>query len=296
MRYHGASLHRQGFGVAMEDGRNRVVLGARLYRVDTPWGDLAGRPQLGLISQVAADSEGSVVVLQRAPPLLIVFDREGRFVRSFGDDLVRDGHGIHIDRDDRVFVVDRDAHQVLIFAVDGTLLGRLGERDTPRFGAPFNHPTGCAVAEDGEIYVSDGYGNTLVHRFSSEGRLLQSWGERGSGPGAFSTPHAIWIDRADRVLVADRENDRVQIFDRDGRFLGAWNDIYHPMDIFENEAGQIFVTDQVPRLNMFSPDGRLEGCGRPALNSAHGVSGDAAGNIYLAEMIPSRVTRLTPTA
>lgn len=276
--------------------RNRVVLGDRLYRVDTSWGDLSGRPQLGLISQVAADSEGSLVVLQRTPPLLIVFDREGRFVRSFGDELVRDGHGIYIDRDDRVFVVDRDAHQVLIFDVGGTLLGRLGERDTPRFGEPFNHPTGCAVAEDGEVYVSDGYGNTLVHRFSPDGRLLQSWGERGRGPGAFSTPHAVWVDRANRVLVADRENDRVQLFDRAGRFLEEWGEIYHPMDIFENDVGQILVTDQVPRLNVFSPDGHLVGCCRPALNSAHGVSGDAAGNIYLAEMIPSRVTRLTPTA
>ena len=280
----------------MGDERNRVVLGARLYRVERSWGDLTDGPELGLVSQVAVDSEGSLFILQRASPPLIVIDREGRFVRCFGDGFVRDGHGIYIDRDDRIFVVDRDAHQVLIFSVDGTVLGRLGERDRPRFGEPFNHPTGCAVAEDGEIYVSDGYGNTRVHRFSPEGRLLQSWGEPGSGPGAFSTPHALWVDRADRVVVVDRENDRVQLFDRDGRFLDAWSDMYHPMDIYENASGRIFVTDQVPRLNMFSPDGRLEGCCRPALNIAHGVSGDAAGNIYLAEMMPSCITRLTPEA
>ena len=280
----------------MGDERNRVVLGARLYRVETPWGDLTDGPKLGIVSQVAVDSEGSLFILQRTFPPLVVIDREGRFVRSFGDGLVRDGHGIYIDRDDRVFVVDRDAHQVLIFAVDGTLLGKLGERHTPRFGAPFNHPTGCAVAEDGEIYVSDGYGNTRVHRFSPEGKLLQSWGERGSGPGAFSTPHAIWVDRADRVVVVDRENDRVQLFDREGRFLSAWDDIHHPMDVYEDATGRMFVTDQVPRLNMFAPDGRLEGCCRPAINNAHGVSGDTAGNIYLAEMIPSRITRLTPEA
>ena len=285
----------RGTGLVMGDGHNRVVLGARLFRVETPWGDLTGGPELKLISQIAVDSEGSLLILQRGQPPLIVIDREGRFVRSFGDGLVRDGHGIYIDRDDRVFVVDRDAHEVLIFTVDGTLLDKLGVRDAPRSGAPFNHPTDCAVAEDGEIYVADGYGNTRVHRFSPEGRLLQSWGERGIGPGAFSTPHAVWVDRSDRVLVADRENDRVQLFDREGKFLGAWTDIYHPMDIFENEAGQIFVTDQVPRLNMFSSDGRLEGCCRPALNMAHGVGGDAAGNIYLAEMMPSRVTKLTPT-
>ena len=280
----------------MGDGRNRVVMGDCLYRVDTPWGDLTDGPELGFISQIAVDSEGSVIVLQRSSPPLIVIDREGRFVRSFGDGLVRDGHGIYIDRDDRVFVVDRDAHEVLVFTVEGVVLDRLGQRDRPRFGAPFNHPTDCAVAKDGEIYVSDGYGNTRVHRFSPEGELLQSWGEPGAGPGAFTTPHAVWVDRADRVLVADRENDRVQVFDRGGRFLGAWTELYHPMDMFENAAGRVFVTDQVPRLTMFSPDGDVEGCCRPALNIAHGVSGDASGNIYLAEMNPSRITRLTPEA
>ena len=184
----------------------------------------------------------------------------------------------------------------LIFAVDGTLLGRLGERHAPRLGAPFNHPTDCAVAEDGEIYVSDGYGNTRVHRFSPEDKLLQSWGERGSGPSEFSTPYAVWVDHADRVVVADRENDRVQLFDREGRFLGAWGDIHHPMDMYEDATGRMFVIDRVPRLNMFAPKGRLEGCCRPAINNAHGVSGDAAGNIYLAEMMPSHITRLTPEA
>lgn len=134
----------------------------------------------------------------------------------------------------------------------------------------------------------------MVHQFTADGKHIGSWGKPGSGPGEFTTPHAVWVNSSDRVLVADRENNRVQIFDLGGGYLTEWRDLYHPMDIYGTATGSILVTDQVPRLSMFAADGTLIGRCRPALNGAHGVSGDEYGNIFLAEMIPSRITKLVP--
>ena len=122
---------------------------------------------------------------------------------------------------------------------------RLGERHEPRWAEPFNHPTRAAVAADGEIYVADGYGNARVHRFSPEGRWIASFGEVGHGPGQFMTPHSVIVDRADRVLICDRENDRVQAFDREGRWLMDWRGLCRPMDLLERDDGVILVSDQV---------------------------------------------------
>ncbi len=278
------------------DGGLVVVMGDRRYRVERPWGELPHDTRLAALSQLAVDSHGRVYAYQRADPPVIVFEPTGAFRAAWGHGLIADAHGIFISADDRVYLVDRDAHQILIFTTEGERLGALGARNAPRFQAPFNHPTDVAVAPDGEIYVSDGYGNSAIHRFSASGEHMTTWGRPGSGPGEFTTPHAIWVDRAERVLVADRENDRVQLFDRDGRFLEAWGDFYHPMDIAEDDRGMILVTDQVPRLSMLSPAGELVGRCRAVWNGAHGVSCNAGGDIFLAEMRPNRVTKLAVTA
>lgn len=269
-----------------------VALGDRRYRVERPWGELPSGLAFDFISQLAIDSEGRVYVFQRGNPPVIVFEPSGAFRVAWGDGRVADAHGICVSPDDRVFLVDRDAHQILIFSTEGELLDTIGERHAPRFQAPFNHPTSVAVATDGDVYVADGYGNSVVHRFSSTGALKGTWGRPGTGPGEFSTPHGVWVDRTGRVLVADRENNRVQIFDRKGEYLGEWGDFYHPMDIWEDSRGMVFITDQIPRLSMMSPDGALAGRCRPVLNLPHGVWGNADGDIFLAEINPTRVTKL----
>ena len=201
-------------------------------------------------------------------------------------------HGITITDDDRVLLVDRDGHQILIFTTDGEDIGSIGTRHDPQFQAPFNHPTDVVVAPDGEIYVSDGYGNSVIHRFAADGTHLATWGRPGSGPGEFTTPHAVVVDGRDRVLVADRENNRVQLFDRAGGYLGEWGDVYHPMGIYVDERGLVFVSDQIPHLSLFTPDGALIGRSRAVWNGAHCIAGNAAGDLYLAEMEPHRITRL----
>ncbi|MFN8591919.1 MAG: peptidyl-alpha-hydroxyglycine alpha-amidating lyase family protein [Thermomicrobiales bacterium] len=272
-----------------------VTLGEQQYAVERPWGTLPAGMALRSLSHVAVDSMGNVYVYQRSDPPLVVFAPDGRYLRSWGTAVIADAHGIFISDDDRIYLIDRDAHQILVFDTEGELLFAIGERHRPRHAAPFNHPTDLAVAADGEIYVSDGYGNSCVHRFAPDGEWLQSWGRPGAGPGEFTTPHAVWIDTENRVLIADREHNRVQLFTRDGQFLDAWGDFYHPMDIYGDASGAIYVTDQIPRLSRLDRDGRLSGRCRPVLYGAHGIWGDAAGNIFLAETPPMhQITRLVP--
>ena len=154
--------------------------------------------------------------------------------------------------DGRVFVVDRDAHEVIAFdAATGRRLGGLGRRHRP--GEPFDAPCGVAFGPDGSIYVADGYGNSLVHRFAADGRPLGRWGRPGAGPGEFTTPHAVWVLPDGRVAVADRENHRVQIFAPEGVYLSEIRDLHTPMDVHGEVAGRLYVTDQVPRLSLFAP-------------------------------------------
>jgi peptidylglycine monooxygenase len=273
-----------------------VALGERSYKVERPWGETPPGITIDVVSQVAADSRDNVYVVQRIDPPVIVFDRDGGYLRSWGSGVIADAHGIFITPDDLVLIVDRDAHQVLGFSPDGELVMTIGERHRPRFQLPFNHPCDVAVAADGEIYVCDGYANSVIHRFAADGSWISTWGEPGSGPGQFTTPHAIWVMADDRVLVADRENNRIQVFDREGVYLTEWGDHYHAMDIYVDPEGSIYVTDQIPRLSRLDPQGNLTGRCRPVLFGAHGVWGDSHGNLLLAESAPTnRLTRLTMT-
>jgi len=269
-----------------------VTLAGSRYAVERNWWQEPAKFAKAMVSQVAVDGAGRVHAFRRGDPPVLVFEPDGSFAYGYGEGRIADAHGIYIDRDDRVFLADRDAHEIIACTPGGKELLRLGNRNSPRWGQPFNHPTDIAVAPDGEIYVSDGYGNARVHRFTPDGEYLGSWGELGTGQGQFMTPHAVWVDVQNRVLVADRENDRVQLFTRDGTFIEEWRGLCRPMDIFVDAAGVIYVTDQVPSLTAFAFDGRRLGRCRPSLNGTHGIFGDANGNLFLAEINPNFVTRM----
>lgn len=259
--------------------RRMVGSGDNPYEVVHPFGQVPKGTRFGNTSHVAVDSLARVYVYQRMDPPVLVFDGDGNLLTAWGSGLLVDAHGIYISPDDNVFLVDRDAHEVLKFDLEGRLLLRLGNREKPSLQAPFNHPADVAVSPSGEIYVADGYGNSSVHKFSSEGQHLLSWGSRGTGPSQFTTPHGIWVDRHDRVYVADRENNRVQIFDTEGCFISEWHDFYHPMDIFMDAEDKIYVTDQIPRLTILDRQGNLIDRWRTP-EKGHGLWGDPSGNLY----------------
>ncbi|MEO8005526.1 MAG: peptidyl-alpha-hydroxyglycine alpha-amidating lyase family protein [Betaproteobacteria bacterium] len=275
-----------------------VGLGERRFRVERPWAILPPPLEFGWITDVAVDSVSRVYVLQRYDPLvdkmgpvMSVFDPQGKYLESWDSHLIKDAHHVYISPDDRVFIVDRDAHQVVICDTRGEVTSTLGMRDQPN--SPFNHPTSVAVGSRGDIYVADGYGASRVHRFAPDGQLVSTWGLPGRGPGEFTTPHGIWVLRDGRVLVGDRENDRVQIFDPEGCYLSELTGFFHPMSICADSSQTIYVSDQIPRLTAMSTDGTLLGVCRPVLNWAHGLAVDTVGNFYLSESRPNRITRLT---
>jgi len=277
----------------MTEERFTVILGDRRYAVHRKWARLPAGESFGFISDVMVDGEGRVHVAQRGTDQpVLVFDADGSLIGSWGEGALAEPHYITAGNDGSILVADRDAHQVLRFDAEGKLLQALGKRHWPSLDAPFNHPTAAAQAPDGEIYVSDGYGNSNVHHFTADGTLIKTWGRPGEGPGAFTTPHAIAIDRRGRVLVGDRENNRVQVFDRDGAFVAAWGDFYHPMQIWIDDRDLVFVTDQIPRITLLTSEGERIGRCRGAINGAHGLSGDADGNLYLAELPPQEITKL----
>lgn len=274
-----------------------VRLGEALFRIERPWGALP--PGAGRVSDVSADAEGRVFALLRtdpytdpAAPAVAVLSPDGALLDAWGGEAVADGHMLTVSPDGRVFVVDRDAHEVIVFDAAGRRLGGLGRRHRP--GEPFNAPCDVAFAPDGTILVADGYGASRVHRFSAEGTPLGGWGEPGEGEGQFSTPHAIWVLADGTVAVTDRENDRLQLFDPTGRFLRAVAGLPRAMDVVGDGAGNLLVTDQVPRLSLLAPDGSLLGRCRPVLNGAHGMWRCADGAILLAEGNPSRLSRMVP--
>jgi DNA-binding beta-propeller fold protein YncE len=279
------------------DGKGLVVgNGDYVYDAIRGWGVLPRGMTLGTVSHVAVDSRDRVYFYQRKDPPMLVFDSEGNFLTGWGDGRLLDAHGIYVAPDDHILVCNRDEHEVLKLTPEGRIVLTLGQRGRPALRAPFNHPADIAVARNGDIYVADGYGNSSVHRFSAEGKHLMTWGGPGNGRGQFTTPHGIWVDAKDRVFVADRENNRVQIFSPEGDFYGEWGDLYKPMDIYMDPGGTVYVTDQIPRITMYSPEGKMLARGRPVDAGAHGVWGDSRGNLYLAEMRLTQVTKLVRRA
>ena len=278
------------------NGHEQVVaLGNQRYRVERPWGQLPSSLSFAGIADVTVMPSGNVAALLRSDPAVLVFDPEGSLVAQWSMPDVVAGHYIRATARGRLLLSDFDGHRIFVLAEDGRCERVLGDRYHPRFGAPFNHPADAVEASDGDIFVADGYGNSCVHRFSAEGNLLATWGRPGNGPREFSTPHAIAIDGAGRLLVGDRENNRVQILDCTGKWLGEIGGLHKPMAVEPTPDGGFLVSDHTPRLSLFSADGTLVGRCRTFGTFGHGLGlRTSDGSIFIAEMGPDTLTRLAP--
>jgi len=319
-----------------------VIVGDGSYRYEVipGWEQLPNGWTHGDVAGLATDSQDRVYVFNRSEHPVIVYDEAGRFLDTWGDaTLYPRPHGITI-VDDVVFLVDDGDHTVRKTTLDGTILMTFGRSGQPSdsgyrsnvpnnlstitHGAePFNRPTRVSVAQNGELYVADGYGNARIHRFNSDGALLQSWGEPGSGAGQFNLPHSVWAHTDGRVFVCDRENDRVQVFGPTGELLTVWTNCTRPGDLFINPDGTVILGEMdwvkgTPWLwggsmpesrpaqlsvrdlegNVLTAWGGPEPCDPGSFVSPHGLWVDSKGSIYVGEVTKTslgRFGRVDPT-
>jgi DNA-binding beta-propeller fold protein YncE len=233
----------------------------RAYQVVHGWPVFSEGFVLGHVTGVGVDSHNRVFVFHRADhsimgktfaepissPVILCFDgRTGALVASWGANRFLVPHGLRVDQDDNIWVTDIGLQQVLKFNHEGELLMAVGEKGVAGLdGKHFHKPTDVAVAPDGSFYVSDGYGNSRVGKFSAKGEFLFDWGHKGDQPGEFDTPHSIVMDREGRIYVADRSNGRIQVFKGDGTFLHQWKspELGRPWALSFGPDGRLYVVD-----------------------------------------------------
>jgi DNA-binding beta-propeller fold protein YncE len=288
--------------------------GENRYRVIENWAKLPDGWEFKDAAAVACDSRDNVYVFNRGEHPMIVFDRDGNFLKSWGEGQYPRAHGLHIDANDILYLTDDGGHVVRKCTTDGKVLLELGVPGKPApymSGEPFHRCTHTALSPKGEIYVSDGYGNAKVHKYSPDGKRILSWGEPGTGEGEFNIVHNIVTDAEGWVYVADRENHRVQVFDGNGKYETQWVNLHRPCGLYCCRATQgkklRFIIGELgpampvnrnvpnigPRVSIVDVKGkliaRLGGQDGPGLEpgkfiAPHGIAVDSRGDIYVGEV------------
>lgn len=287
-----------------------VGSGKHRYEVQEDWACLPDGWAMPAAA-VAVDAQDRVYCFNRNPDHpIVVFDRQGTFLSSWGAGLIRFAHAIIVDADDHLWLVDRDHGQIMQFTATGELLRTIGTKgyrsdtgvDPNDFsssaykhvthgGGPFNLPTDIALTPSGEMFITDGYGNARVHKFAADGTYLFSWGEPGTGPGEFNMPHGVWIDRHGRVLVCDRENDRVQVFSQEGEFLNSWpTRLIGPAVFYVDDEDIVYIPEHNGGMvSVLTLEGeRLAQWGDPMYRSCHGIWGDSHGDLYVVQPVQGK--------
>jgi DNA-binding beta-propeller fold protein YncE len=299
------------------------------YEVVPAWERLPPEHHHSDVAGVDVGADDRVYLLTRNENRVFVYDRDGTFQTTWGDGIFTTPHGLTVAPDGTVYCVDCGDHTVRRFSQDGTLLQTIGTpgvaTDTgyrrgggkpvvhnvetvARPAGPFNGCTNLTVAPTGDLYVADGYGNCRVHRFTADGELITSWGGIGTGPGEFHLPHGIRATADGRILVADRENERIQIFDLDGTYMTSWTDIQRPADLAVDRDGLVYVAelwrprgtasfthgttpvDLPGRVTVLDPAGNVvarwgSARGEPGhFIAPHAIAVDAAGDVYVGEV------------
>jgi DNA-binding beta-propeller fold protein YncE len=286
------------------------------------WGMSGALADCVEVADVAVDAADNVYAFARKQSTVFRLDRHGELDTIWDPEPFQRPHAVTVSPlEPALFCVDDYAQAVMKFGLDGTPLMRIDttldidytgytrgdSTSVRRAGPPFCYPTSVGFGPEGDLYVSDGYGNARVHHFTADGELISSWGEPGDGPGEFVLPHGVLVV-GDRVYVADRENDRVQIFGLDGTFLDAWTDCYRPAQMVRDADGLLYLAElgRVNKaegtersLDLGAPTGRVtvrEPSGRivAVINShglsdrdqffaPHGIAMDSHGDIYVSE-------------
>jgi outer membrane protein assembly factor BamB len=284
-----------------------VGQGEYKYEIKENWAKLPDGWSFKEVAAVGVDKNDNVYAFGRGEHPIMVFDRNGNFLRSWGEGQYPRAHGVHMGPDDSIYLTDDGGHFVRKCRLeDGKVLLELGVPGTPApylSGEPLNRCTHTALSPKGEIYVSDGYGNARVHKYSPDGKLLMSWGEPGSDPGQFNLVHNICTDVDGWVYVADRKNHRVQVFDGNGKYETQWNNLHRPCGLYMTYThqpvcyiGELSVNrlnaNLGPRVSIVDNQGKLlSRIGDPFAGTAptsfigpHGLAVDSRGDLYVGEV------------
>jgi streptogramin lyase len=281
------------------------------YQLVEGWAKPINGQSLVDVTGISIDSDDKVYVFNRSKRPMVVFDSNGYELNSWGEGLFKRPHGSFLTNEGHIWLTDDNSHIAYKFTKEGELLMSLGNLNQPsqtgyrpgldiferisfisKASGPFNLPTGVAIASNGDIFISDGYGNARVHKFNSKGELLLSWGEPGPGKGQFRLPHNIWIDNTDRIWIADRENHRVQIFDTNGTFLNQWTDLLRPSHVFIDNNDIVYISELSRRISIFDIDGKLlsrwgnesHSVENPLFVGPHVICVDSQGDMYVGEV------------
>ena len=283
-----------------------------VYEELSDWPNFPDRWGSKEVVDVVVDAQDRVYAFDRGDHPLTVFEADGTLVSSWGEGAFTRPHGVTIRTDaghgEVIYCVDDDGHWIGKFTLAGELLMSIGRRDEPapaQSGNPFNRPTKVAFdPKTDDLYITDGYGNARVHKYSSEGEHLFSWGDYGSDPGQFNLPHSVCTDPQGRVYVADRENHRIQIFDDQGNYLEQWNNLHRPCGLHIKDGlvyiGQLkteqAVNSDYPNLGACVTIHDLSGRRLARLGdirpgerpgqfiAPHGLAVDSRGDIYVGEV------------
>ena len=301
-----------------------VGSGDYTYRVVEGWAQWPEDWTLHDVAAVGVDSRDRVYAFHRGEHPMIVFDRDGHVLRTWGEGMFKRAHGVHtLAPDDTIFLTDEGDHAVRQCTLDGKVLLTIGIPGEPApymSGEPFRRCTHTALSPAGEIYVSDGYGNARIHRVLPCGQAPHVVGRAGrrAGTAQFNLPHNISCDADGWVYVADRENHRIQVFDGNGRFETQWHDLHRPSGMYMppgkcpvcyvGEIGPYYEFNRGapnlgPRLSILSNDGKLiariagtpaAGTGPGQFISPHGIAVDSRGDIYVGEVCYTAWTSVFP--